>query len=120
MQCCKHQIARLLTNGQGEPDETGIDNSTGEEQTTATELPLTGANCTAPMLASGIRIHPQQASLIVAGQHDDVELAVNMVERLNTPRYQVLVEIFMVTVTRGFSCQLENIVYSATDSKQWK
>ena len=73
------------------------------------------SRCTSPLLQHRLRLIPQPSGVLVAGQNYEVNLAAQMLERLDTPRLQVLVEIFMVTVSRGFSRQLENILTRATD-----
>ncbi len=71
--------------------------------------------CQNPLGTARLTINPQPSSLLISGGSHGVELVAQMIERLDTPRLQVLVEIFMVTVSRGFNRQLENILTSATD-----
>ena len=70
---------------------------------------------TSTLISDRLVMRPHQASVIVSGAYADVELAVKLIEEFDQPKLQVLVEIFMVTVSREFSRQLENIITRASD-----
>ena len=55
--------------------------------------------------------------IIVKGRHFDNSLAARLIEEYDVPRLQVLVEIFMVTVSRDFNRQISNLITSASNSR---
>ena len=50
--------------------------------------------------------------IIVRGRRYDNSLAVRLMTEYDVPRLQVLVEIFMVTVSRDFNRQIANLITS--------
>ena len=54
--------------------------------------------------------------LIVRGRRYDNSLAVRLIEEFDVPRLQVLVEIFMITVSRDFNRQIANLITEAVNA----
>lgn len=54
--------------------------------------------------------------IIVRGRRPDNSLAVRLIEEYDVPRLQVLVEIFMVTVSRDFNRQISNLITRAVNA----
>ena len=62
-----------------------------------------------------VTIQEDATGLIIRGRRYDNSLAVRLIEEYDVPRLQVLVEIFMVTVSRDFSRQISNLITRATN-----
>ena len=102
--------ATLVTAKNEQPTETEQ-----QENTQPKEQHPIPFQCDELLARDGFSVIAQPSRILLAGENHDVELAAQLIERLDTPRLQVLVEIFMVTVSRGFNRQLENILTTATD-----
>ena len=60
-----------------------------------------------------ISFQEDSTGLIIKGRRSDNSLAVRLVEELDVPKLQVLVEIFMITVSRDFNRQISNLITAA-------
>ena len=60
-----------------------------------------------------ISFQEDSTGVIVKGRRADNSLAVRLVEEFDVPKLQVLVEIFMVTVSRDFNRQISNLITAA-------
>ena len=71
--------------------------------------------CTTSPSLNEVSMQADSTGVIIQGTRAQNAIAVRLIEEDDTPQMQVLVEIFMVTVSRDFSRQLENLL-RATDS----
>ena len=60
-----------------------------------------------------ISFQEDKTGIIVRGRRYDNSLAVRLIEEYDVPKLQVLVEIFMVTVSRDFNRQISNLITRA-------
>ena len=60
-----------------------------------------------------ISFQEDSTGVIIKGRRADNSLAVRLVEEFDVPKLQVLVEIFMVTVSRDFNRQISNLITAA-------
>ena len=60
-----------------------------------------------------VSFQEDKTGIIVRGRRYDNSLAVRLIEEYDVPRLQVLVEIFMVTVSRDFNRQISNLITRA-------
>ena len=81
--------------------------------TSANALPT---GCTTSPSNAGILVRKDSTGLIVKGSRAQIALATRLIEQEDVPKMQVLVEIFMLTVSRDFTRQIENLITRATDS----
>lgn len=111
------------TAGDGAVDNTGATAAAAAAATTETavatqqtEAPAaTNDGCSNEPYA--VTFQEDSTGLIVRGRRYDNSLAVRLIEEYDVPRLQVLVEIFMVTVSRDFSRQISNLITSATNGQ---
>ena len=61
-----------------------------------------------------IKFLEDSTGVIVTGRRQDNSLAVRILEEYDVPKLQVLIEIFMVTVSRNFSREISNLITRAT------
>ncbi len=64
-------------------------------------------------------ILPDDTGITVIGTREDNDLVVRLVEQYDVPELQVLIEIFMITVSRDFSRQIDSIL-SVRSGSRWK
>ena len=60
-----------------------------------------------------LRMVHDTTGVIITGRRQDNSLAVRIIEEYDVPKLQVLVEIFMVTVSRDFNRQISNLITRA-------
>jgi len=60
-----------------------------------------------------VSFQEDKTGVIVRGRRYDNSLAVRLIEEYDVPKLQVLVEIFMVTVSRDFNRQISNLITRA-------
>ena len=109
----------------GEGAAVGNEEAAAEIAPTAVEeqpvAPATQTNTAASVDANGCSTEYQMTfqkdstGIIVRGRRYDNSLAVRLMTEYDVPRLQVLVEIFMVTVSRDFNRQIANLITQARD-----
>ena len=58
-------------------------------------------------------ILPDDTGVTVIGTREDNDLVVRLIEQYDVPELQVLIEIFIITVSRDFSRQIDSLLLSA-------
>ena len=61
-------------------------------------------------------ILPDDTGVTVIGTREDNDLVVRLIEQYDVPELQVLIEIFIITVSRDFSRQIDSLLLSAQPS----
>ena len=101
------------TAGEGEDSE-------GAEETAPADVAVqaapTASSNNGECPESQVKFQEDMTGIIVRGRRYDNSLAVRLVEEYDVPRLQVLVEIFMVTVSRDFNRQISNLITRAVGS----
>ena len=105
-----------LNQAQATPEEADGDEGdeiaappTGDADTAADATAAPANNCP----EYEITFQEDTTGVIVKGRRSDNSLAVRLVEEFDVPKLQVLVEIFMVTVSRDFNRQISNLITAA-------
>ena len=81
-------------------DETSLEDGEEVAQNISDNCPTTYA----------ARFQTDATGVIASGRRADNTLAIKLIESFDVPRLQVLVEIFMVTVTRDFDRRVANLI----------
>ena len=90
-----------VSNEDEEPAEgTSVENRQDTAETLSNE-------CTSSYAA---KFQTDATGVIASGRRADNTLAIKLIESFDVPRLQVLVEIFMVTVTRDFDRRVANLI----------
>ena len=106
--------------GDGGDGTAGVDLG-ATETATATTNASTATN-TAMVDENGcdtnyqVTFQTDNTGIIIRGRRYDNSLAVRLMTEFDVPRLQVLVEIFMVTVSRDFNRQIANLITQATNN----
>ena len=58
---------------------------------------------------AGLIVLPDDTGITVIGTREDNDLVVRLVEQYDVPELQVLIEIFIITVSRDFSRQIDSL-----------
>ena len=92
-------------------EETAADQALDAVEAVANEAAeaVTASDCPDYMMS----FQEDKTGIIVRGRRYDNSLAVRLIEEYDVPRLQVLVEIFMVTVSRDFNRQISNLITRA-------
>jgi len=95
-----------------DPAKTALDNSSiMASRLGDIELPLyCGTKNPAPQVPI---VLPDDTGITVIGTREDNDLIASLVEQYDVPELQVLIEIFIITVSRDFSRQIDSILSAA-------
>ena len=109
-------------NASASPTATASTTATATASSSGTALAASPSSnalptgCTSSPSNAGILVRKDSTGLIVKGSRAQIALATRLIEQEDVPKMQVLVEIFMLTVSRDFTRQIENLITRATDS----
>lgn len=92
-----------------EADSTEADDATGETSLEDGEEIAQNISDNCPTTYAA-RFQTDATGVIASGRRADNTLAIKLIESFDVPRLQVLVEIFMVTVTRDFDRRVANLI----------
>ena len=100
-----------MTRGDNQSDNATISTDAGSSTTPDTIEDLADANC-----PSGDPAPPRplmledETGMVITGTRRDNDLLVKLVEQFDVPNLQVLIEIFMITVSKDFSRQIDSLL----------
>lgn len=85
-----------------------------EETTSTSGMPSLPSYCGNENPAPTVPIIlPDDTGVTVIGTREDNDLVVRLIEQYDVPELQVLIEIFIITVSRDFSRQIDSLLLSA-------
>ncbi|MGC6516796.1 MAG: type II secretion system protein GspD [Candidatus Puniceispirillaceae bacterium] len=92
-----------------DPDTQAPEGEEAEQAPAPTPTAASNSDC--PQYQ--VTFQEDMTGIIIRGRRYDNSLAVRLIEEYDVPRLQVLVEIFMVTVSRDFNRQISNLITRA-------
>jgi type II secretory pathway component GspD/PulD (secretin) len=106
------KIKAFFKETRGDDKKTAVDNATITAARLA-EMKLP-AHCGTANPAPRIPvILPDDTGITVIGTREDNDLIASLIEQYDVPELQVLIEIFIITVSRDFSRQIDSILSAA-------
>ena len=102
------------TRPAGSAGAAGGQSTETEETTSSSGMPSLPSYCGNENPAPTVPIIlPDDTGVTVIGTREDNDLVVRLIEQYDVPELQVLIEIFIITVSRDFSRQIDSLLLSA-------
>ena len=102
-----------VTTGDGDDEATEAEGDEAAEEEAAQPATSSANSNNGECPQYQVTFQEDMTGIIVRGRRYDNSLAVRLIEEYDVPRLQVLVEIFMVTVSRDFNRQISNLITRA-------